>query len=169
MRYSGLRFECIVPENIKKLKSELKRSSLILLPLKAEASEFGSEVLVAVAAGVPVLISRYSGFASLLQAMAADTDAVVSKSDVESWKNSIVDSILQKKNTRGYTRWLQQHLPQETSITSTHLDFMNIISSTEFWLHCRRANRSKSHNNKHQSANDAKKLKKNVKCLFSCS
>ena len=136
MKYRGLRFECIVPENIKTLKLELRRSSLILLPLKKEASEFGSEVLVAVAAGIPVLISDYSGFGSLLQTMVADTDAVVSKSDVESWKNSIIDSILQKKNTRRYTRWLQQHLPQETSITSTHLDFMNIILSTKSWFHC---------------------------------
>ena len=57
--YRDLTFECIVPESIKSLKTELRRSNLILLPLKPKASEFGTEVLMAVAAGIPVLVSHF--------------------------------------------------------------------------------------------------------------
>ena len=132
--YRDLTFECIVPESIKSLKTELRRSNLILLPLKPKASEFGTEVLMAVAAGIPVLVSHYSGFASLLQTMAADQDAVVSQSDVDSWKSSIADSILEERRTRSKIAWLRKHLPMESSITSTHLEFMSTISSMEIWF-----------------------------------
>ena len=134
LKYRDLTFECIVPESIKSLKTELRRSNLILLPLKPKASEFGTEVLVAVAAGIPVLVSHYSGFASLLQTMAADQDAVVSQSDVDSWKSSIADSILEERRTRSKIAWLRKHLPMESSITSTHLEFMSTISSMEIWF-----------------------------------
>ena len=134
MKYKDLTFECIIPESIKSLKTELRRSSLILLPLKKKSLDFGTEVLVAVAAGVPILVSHYSGFASLLETMAADSDTVVSKSDVDSWKSSIADSILEEKQARSKTAWLRKHLPMESSITSTHLEFMSTISSMEIWF-----------------------------------
>ena len=54
----GLSFKTEVPADINKLQSYLKRSTLFLLPLKSDSPLFGTEALSAIAAGVPVLVSR---------------------------------------------------------------------------------------------------------------
>ena len=55
-----------VPTDNSKLIPHLKRATVLILPLKSESSLFGTEALVAMAAGVPVLVSRNSGIASYL-------------------------------------------------------------------------------------------------------
>ena len=67
---AGLSFKTEVPRDITSLQSYLKRSTLFLLPLKSDSPLFGTETLAAIAAGVPILVSRYSGIARLLQKMA---------------------------------------------------------------------------------------------------
>ena len=69
---AGLSFKTEVPKDITSLQSYLKRSTLFLLPLKSDSPLFGTETLAAIAAGVPILVSRYSGIARLLQKMAED-------------------------------------------------------------------------------------------------
>ena len=58
-QHTGLSFKTEVPTDINKLQSHLKRSNLFLLPLKPDSPLFGTEALAAIAAGVPVLVSKH--------------------------------------------------------------------------------------------------------------
>ena len=78
---------------IDKMKIHLRKSNLFLLPLKQNSPLFGTEALAAIAAGVPVLVSRYSGLAALLREMQQE-EAVVPKDrseiNTETWKRRII-------------------------------------------------------------------------------
>ena len=82
----SLKFQVSVPENIEKLKSHRRKSNLFLCPSKFDSPIFGTEALVAL---VPILVSRYSGIASLLRKMVEDESVVNetnSETKVGSWK-----------------------------------------------------------------------------------
>ena len=90
-------FQCAAPENMAQLKTHLRKGNLFLLPSKFDSPTVGTEALAAVAAGVPILVSRYSGIASLLGKIAEDEPVVDDKdggSEVESWKRRIVKKIV---------------------------------------------------------------------------
>ena len=94
---ASLSFHVEIPTDINKMKLYLKRSSLFLLPLKSDSPLFGTEALAAIAAGVPVLVSRYSGVARLLQKMTEDEPVVYgikSQSATELWKDKILERLL---------------------------------------------------------------------------
>ena len=65
----SLNFHPDAPETLEKLKTHMRKSNLLILPVKPDSSIFGMEVLSAVAAGVPILVSSYSGMASLLKTL----------------------------------------------------------------------------------------------------
>ena len=73
---TGLSSYVETPKDITKLQSCLKKSTLFLLPLKPDSPLFGTEALSAIAVGVPVLVARYSGIATLLQQMAEDEPVI---------------------------------------------------------------------------------------------
>ena len=83
----GLSFKAQVLADIDKLKLYLKRSTLFLLPLKSDSPLFGTEALAAIAAGVPVLVSRYSGVARLLQKMII----IKSQPATDMWRDKILE------------------------------------------------------------------------------
>ena len=60
-------FKFHAPESIEKLLPHLRRATLLILPVKPDCSAFGTEALIAVAAGIPILVSSSSGIASYLQ------------------------------------------------------------------------------------------------------
>ena len=96
-QHTGLSFKTEVPTDINKLQSYLKRSTLFLLPLKPDSPVFGTEALSAIAAGVPILVSRYSGIARLLQKMAEDEPVVYGtklESPSHTWKDRILERLL---------------------------------------------------------------------------
>ena len=61
----SLKFQCSATENDLTLKSNLRKSNLFLFPSKFDSPIFGTECLMTIAAGVPVLVSVYSGIGSL--------------------------------------------------------------------------------------------------------
>ena len=90
---TGLSFQAEAPVSLDKMKIHLRKSNLFLLPLKSDSPLFGTEALAAIAAGVPILVSRDSGLASLLDAMIED-DPIVGKNkpkvNAQSWKEHII-------------------------------------------------------------------------------
>ena len=131
LQHTGLEFQCFNPENIEKLKTHFRKSNLFILPFKPESSLFGTEALAAIAAGVPVLVSRYSGISSLLKKMVEDEPVVItmrSESEIQTWKGRIIQKILNPEEAQCQARRLREQLLLDTSIASTHLDFINTIA-----------------------------------------
>ena len=137
VEHTGLSFKTEVPKDITSLQSYLKRSTLFLLPLKPDSPLFGTEALSAIAAGIPILVSRYSGIARLLQKMAEDEPAVYgikSQSAKDLWKERILQKLLRPGESQLSANRLREELLLDTSIAQTHLDFINIIASKSIFL-----------------------------------
>ena len=121
-----------VPANISKLQTRMKRSTLFLLPLKPDSPLFGTEALAAIAAGVPTLVSRYSGIARLLRGMAEDKSVVYGtklQSKANIWKDRILERLLRPEESQNAANRLKEKLLLDTSIAQAHLDFINVIAS----------------------------------------
>ena len=126
----ALNFQSDSPENFEKLKAHLRKSNLMILPLKPGSPLFGSETLSAIASGVPVLISSHSGMASVLEMLFQD-DSVVREStldsDTETWKERILQKLLRPVDTQLKATRLREQLLLDTRIAQTHLDFIGTI------------------------------------------
>ena len=126
----ALNFPSDSPENFEKLKAHLRKSNLMILPLKPGSPLFGSETLSAIAAGVPVLISNHSGMASVLE-MIFQGDSVVREStldsDTETWKEGILQKLLRPVDAQLKATRLREQLLLDTRIAQTHLDLIGTI------------------------------------------
>ena len=132
-----------VPADNSKLIPHLKRATVLILPLKPESPLFGTEALVAMAAGVPILVSRNSGIASYLHSKSLSEPIVWdhkgTAKDVETWKERLIQKIVNPNEALGTTRELRKMLLLDTDIASTHLDFIqtvagivSVLSMTDF-------------------------------------
>ena len=120
-------FQCEVVEEVEDMEYHLKTSDLFLLPLKVSSPLFGSDALSAIAAGVPVLVSRHSPMGSLLLGMKANS-SVVSEKDVATWGHSISRIIDNPDAAEIEAKNLRDCLLKDTNIPSSHMDFINIIT-----------------------------------------
>ena len=91
----ALNFQSDSSENFEKLKAQLRKSNLMILPLKPGSPLFGSEAMSAIAAGVPVLVSNHSGVASLLETVCQD-ESIVKESALQPDIDMLREGILQK-------------------------------------------------------------------------
>ena len=109
----------------------MRKSNLFLLPLKPDSPLFGTEALAAIAAGFPVLVSRDSGLASLLDAVVED-DPIVGKNkpkvNVQSWKEHIIQKLVRPEESKQIAERLRRQFLLDTSIAQTHLDLINVIT-----------------------------------------
>ena len=117
-----------VPED---MTSHLKRACVFVLPLKRPNVQFGSEALVAIAAGIPVLLSRNSGIASFLQSI-GEQDPIVwdtgkFANDVNIWKERLIEKLCDQTKAESQTRELRKALLLGATIASTHVEFTKII------------------------------------------
>ena len=122
-----LNFQSNSPENFEKLKTHLRKSNLMILPLKPGSPLFGSESLSAIAAGVPVLVSSHSGMATLLGMICQDESVVnesVLQPDVNMWRDSILQKLLRPEDSQRMTERLREELLLDTSIAQMHLNFI---------------------------------------------
>ena len=128
---TGLSFQTETPLIIDKMKIHLTKSNLFLLPLKADSPLFGAEALAAIAAGVPVLLSKDSGLASLLDTMIED-EPIVGKNklkvNAQTWKERIIQKLVKPEESQHTARKLREEFLLDTSIAQTHLDFINTIA-----------------------------------------
>ena len=131
IKQKSLNFQCSVPENIEKLKMYMRNCNLFLFPSKFDSPIFGTKALAAVAAGVPILVSRHSGVSSVLSKMEVEDESFVHESygepDVETWKQRIIQKIMNPDKAHSQASRLREQLLLDIRITSTHLDFVSII------------------------------------------
>ena len=103
LNHTGLTFQAEAPASLNKMKIHLRKSNIFLLPLKPDSPLFGTEALAAIAAGFPVLVSRDSGFASLLDALVED-DPIVGKNkrkvNAQSWKEHIIQKLVRPEESQ---------------------------------------------------------------------
>ena len=128
----GLSSHAESPTDINKLQSHLKRSTLFLLPLRPDSPLFGTEALGAIAAGVPVLVSRYSGLARFLREIVGDESVVYetkSQSATDTWKDRILERLLRPEEPQKTANKLREQFLLDTNIAETHLEFINTIAS----------------------------------------
>ena len=126
----ALNFQPDSPENVERLKAHLRKSNLMILPLKPDSPLFGSEALSAIAAGVPVLVSSHSGIPGLLGMICQDESVVkesVLQPDVNMWKDGILQKLLRPEDSQRMADRLKDELLLDTSIAQTHLDFTGTI------------------------------------------
>ena len=131
LKDTGLSFQTEAPLTIDKMKIYLRKSHLFLLPLKVDSPLFGTEALAAIAAGVPVLISKDSGLASLLDTMIEDESIVGKnklKANVQTWKERIIQKLVKPEESKQTAKRLREQLLLDTSIAESHLDFINTIA-----------------------------------------
>ena len=131
MNDTGLSFQAEVPSTLDKMKIHMRKSNLFLLPLKQDSPLFGTEALAAIAAGVPILVSRDSGLASLLDTMMEDETIVGKnkpKANAKSWKERIIQKLVKPEESQQTARRLREQFLLDTSIARTHLDFINTIA-----------------------------------------
>ena len=130
---TGLSFKTEAPSTLDKLKINMRKSNLFLLPLKQDSPLFGKEALVAIPVGIPILISRDSGVASLLDTM-MEYETIVGKNkpkaNVQTWKERIIQKLVKPGESQQTAKRLRDRLLLDTSITETHLNFINIIAGS---------------------------------------
>ena len=125
-----LYFQVDSPENIEKMKEKMRKSNLMILPLKPGSPLFGSEALSAIAAGVPVLVSNHSGMATLLETI-YQVESIIQESildsDTEIWKEGILQKLLKPEDSQRRADRMREQLLLDTSIAQTHLDFIRTL------------------------------------------
>ena len=85
-------FRCDVIRENTDLKFHMRKGDLFLLPFQVSSPLSGCEALSAIAAGVPVLVSRHSPIGSLLLDMNANS-SVVFERDLETWSDRIAEKL----------------------------------------------------------------------------
>ena len=104
-----------------------ENTDLFLYPLQASSPLFGAEALSAVAAGVPILVSKHSGLGSLLVEM-DETGSVVAETDLGIWAERINQKIINPDAARSEARKLRERILLSTKIATSQIDFSKIIS-----------------------------------------
>ena len=128
---TALSFQTETPLTIDKMKIHLRKSNLFLLPLKVDSPLFGTEALAAIVAGVPLLVSKDSGLASLLNTMIQDEPIVGKnklKANASTWKERIIQKLVKPEESQHTARRLREQFLLDTGIAQTHLDFINTIA-----------------------------------------
>ena len=134
---TGLSFHAETPLTTDKIEIQMRKSNLFLLPLKQNCPLFGTDALAAIAAGVPVLVSEYSGLASLLRTMVGDEPVVYKNKlevNTETWKDRIIQKLVKPEESQRSAKRLREQLLLDTSIAQTHLDFINTIAGRYNYL-----------------------------------
>ena len=130
---TGLSFQTEAPITMDKMEVHMRKSNLFLLQLKHNSPFYGTEALAAIAAGVPVLVSRHSGLARFLHKIVGDESVVYetkSQSAKDMWQERILKRLLRPEESQGAAVRLREQLLQDTNIAQTHLDFINTIAGT---------------------------------------
>ena len=120
-------------ENLEKLKSIMRRTTVMLLPLKADSPLFGVEALMAAYSGVPILVASNSGVASLMnsvgegEAIVYDTTGNL-RNDSRVWSEKIIQKISDPAEAQNCAKLLRTTLILDTSIATSHLEFIRLVT-----------------------------------------
>ena len=119
-------------QTLQKFTSLIRSATVSLFPTQPRSPIFGTEVLVAMAAGVPVLVSRSSGVASFLHSVGESEPIVWDGQgfieDVETWKQRLLEKITNRQQAQTVAAELRKILLLGAKIPATHLSFMKFIT-----------------------------------------
>ena len=131
-KYQGLTFEFQSVNNTDELKTFMRQTSVLLLPLIPGSPLFGTEALSAAAAGTSILVSSNSGMASLLHHLDEVKSVIHNKgalnADAQLWNVRITEKLTKPKDAQQEAENIRAKLIQDTTIASSHLDFIRIIT-----------------------------------------
>ena len=119
--------------DIQKLKSIMKRTAVMLLPLKADSPLFGVEALMAAYSGAPILVSSNSGIASLMNSL-VEGEAIVYKTtgslqnDAKVWSERIIQKIRDPGQAQIFAESLRGTFLLDTSIAASHIEFIKSVT-----------------------------------------
>ena len=119
--------------DINKLKSLMKRTTVMLMPLKVESSLFGVEALMAANSGVPILVSSNSGLAFLMESL-GEGEAIVYRTtgglrkDATTWSERIIQKIKDPEQAQIFAESLRGTFLLDTSIAASRIEFIKIIT-----------------------------------------
>ena len=129
-RRRTLYFQVDSPENVETMNEKMRKSNLMILPLKPGSPIFGTEALSAIAAGVTILVSNHSGMAALLETI-YQVESIIQEStldsDAETWKEGILQKLLRPEDSQRKADRMREQLLLDTSIAQTHLDFIRAL------------------------------------------
>ena len=115
-----------------KFTSIMRTATVLVFPSQPRSPVFGTEVMVAMAAGVPVLVSRSSGVASFLHSVGESEPIVWDgqgfPEDVENWKQRLLEKITNREQSQTVAAELRKILLLGARIPATHLSFMKYIT-----------------------------------------
>ena len=131
----SLKFQCSATEHYVTIKSQMRKSNLFLFPSKFDSPIFGTECLMAIAAGVPVLVSNYSGIGSLFRRI-AENDSLLRTIDIETWKDRILKKLLNPTEAQETADRLREELLLDNSIAHSHLDFVEAFAGKQQFPIC---------------------------------
>ena len=122
------------------MTSHLKRACVFVLPLKRPNVQFGSEALVAIAAGIPVLVSKSSGIATFLQSI-GEQDPIVwdtgkFANDVSIWMERLTEKLCDQTKAESQARELRKALLLGATIACTHVEFTKIVCGKFVHFRC---------------------------------
>ena len=131
-RYQGLPFDVQSVDSLDELKKFMRQTTVLLLPLVPGSQLFGVEGILAAAAGTQILVSSNSGMASLLQDLDRHQSSVVHNkgalnADALLWNVRITEKLTKPKQAQEEAENIRAKLIQDTTIASSHLDFIRIV------------------------------------------
>ena len=126
----GFKFCC--PKTPQKLQPLMKRATVVILPLKGDNPVFGTETLNALAAGIPILVSKNSGIASFLYDKGLQDGSVVwdgegPKKNVEEWKKKLIRTITNQEEALRLAESVRKLLHLDVKTEGTHKAFVEYI------------------------------------------
>ena len=125
-------FKFFAPQKLEKLRPHIKRAAVVVLPMKQDAAPFGVETWNALAAGVPVLVSRSSGLASFLDdngvAEAVVWDGQGFTESTEEWKKRLVQKITNPNEAQQIAQELREILKLDAHTSLSHKNFIKDVT-----------------------------------------
>ena len=121
------------PHDEAKLLEYVRRATIVLIPSTTDRlSTSGSEALVAVASGVPVLVSKSSGIASLLQKLGMDESLIWDQESFTAsatlWKSRLFESFSNPERAQDVARNLRKKLLGNRKIPESQFNFMTFVA-----------------------------------------
>ncbi|XP_070541290.1 uncharacterized protein [Ptychodera flava] len=121
----------------KEIMEDLKQSHLFIMPSRSEP--FGMVGMEAIAAGLPVLVTRHSGLADFIEdQFNIDAERMVvdvglndyaRENDVDIWRKRIIDSLISKNMENKFSKAaeMKERLQSLSAIPDTHKEFQKLL------------------------------------------
>ena len=126
----------LTSDSIENFVSHISHSSVFLYPLYQHVTQFGVNALSAAAVGVPILVSKNCGMATLLQNSSQNflvADSVVSdaghfQQKIKLWKNKIAEKLKNPKAAQKQARQLREALLEHLDSAESHQNFFSVLT-----------------------------------------